>query len=259
MADAPVLDDRLEDEEDGEERAPRLRLSRRGVVVLGVLAALVAGTLGWLVFLSSALEVRTVAVQGLESGHLSEDEVRRAVGAEQGRPLARVDLAAVERRVGAVPRVAGVEVWRGWPHTLRVKVTERRPVAAIHTENGRFLQVDAGGREFADEPQPPGGVPVVELQLSAQANEALGVIDRPALVRAAVVVAAGLPPEVAKRAGAVQVHSWDDIRLQLRDGVTVRWGSAERTARKAVVLTALLGRKAANYDVSAPDAPAVSG
>ncbi|MEU9126807.1 FtsQ-type POTRA domain-containing protein [Kitasatospora sp. NPDC048540] len=259
MADAPVLDGSPRDEEDAEEHAPRIRLSRRGVVVLCVLAALVAGTLGWLVFLSSALDVREVAVQGLQSGHLSEDEVRRAAGVQDGRPLARVDLAAVEKRVAAVPRVAGVEVWRGWPHTLRVKVTERRPVAAVHTDRGTYLQVDAGGKEFADEPQPPDGVPVVELQLSAQANEALGVIDRPALVRAAVTVAAGLPAEVAKRAGAVQVHSWDDIRLQLRDGVTVRWGSPERTARKAVVLTALLGRKASNYDVSAPDAPAVSG
>lgn len=36
-------------------------------------------------------------------------------------------------------------------------------------------------------------------------------------------------------------------------------GSPERTDRKASVLIALLKQKAANYDVSAPDAPAISG
>jgi len=259
VADASALDDPLEEQEFGDERSPRLRLSRRGVLVIGALAALVAGGLGWLVFLSSALEVRSVAVQGLDSGRLSRDEVDAALGGLKHGPLARVDLAEAERRVAAVPRVAKVEVWRGWPHTLRVKVVERKPVAAIRGDNGQFTQVDAGGVEFATGPEHPEGVPVVELQLGQPANDALPVIDRPTLVRAAITVAAGLPPEVAKRTGSLKVLSYDDIRLQLTDGAAVRWGSAERTERKAKVLTALMAQKAAGYDVSAPDAPAVSG
>lgn len=241
------------------EHVPRLRLSRRGVAVLCAFGALVAGVLGWLVFLSPVLEVRSVAVQGLESGRLGEDDVRAALGGLRQGPLARVDLGEAERRVESLPRVASAQVWRGWPNTLRVKVTERRPVAAVRTDDGRFAQVDADGFTFATEAAAPSGVPVVDLELGQQANEALDVFDRPSLVQAAVTVAAGLPAEVSKRAGAVQVHSYDDIRLQLSGGVTVRWGSPERTDRKAVVLTALMRRKAANYDVSAPDAPAVSG
>ncbi|GAA2741536.1 MULTISPECIES: cell division protein FtsQ/DivIB [Kitasatospora] len=258
MADRPGDRDPLE-EYGEEQRPPRLRLSRRGMAVVTGFVALVVGTLGWLVFFSSALEVRGVAVQGLDSGRLSQDEVAGALGPLKHGPLARVDLAEAEHRVSAVPRVAKVEVWRGWPHTLRVKVTERRPVAAIHTDDGKFVQVDAGGVEFATEEKPPDGVPVVELQLGQPANDALPVFDRALLVRSAVTVAAGLPPDVAKQAGSLKVLSYDDIRLQLANGATIRWGSAERTDRKARVLTALLGRKAANYDVSAPDAPAVSG
>jgi cell division protein FtsQ len=260
VADASVLGDPLDEEDEfGEAPPPRLRLSRRGVVVLSALIAVVAGLLGWLVFFSPVLDVRRVAVQGLDSGKLSSDEVTRALGGLDHGPLARVDLDTVQQRVAAVPRVAKVEAWRGWPHTLRVKVTERRPVAAVRTDDGKFSQVDAAGVFFATEDQPPAGVPVVDLQLSQQANDALGVIDRPALVRAAVTVAAGLPADVAKQASALQVYSYDDIRLQLAGGATVRWGSPERTDRKAKVLTALLGQKAAVYDVSAPDAPAVSG
>lgn len=47
-----------------EEYAPRLRLSRRGIVVLGAFGAAVIGVLAWLVFLSPVLDVRSVAVQG---------------------------------------------------------------------------------------------------------------------------------------------------------------------------------------------------
>ncbi|MFD0527994.1 cell division protein FtsQ/DivIB [Kitasatospora arboriphila] len=118
--------------------------------MLCVLGALVAGLLGWTVFLSSALDVRAVAVQGLDSGKLGQGEVASALGGLRQGPLARVDLDEARKRVEALPRVAKAEVWRGWPHTLRVKVTERRAVASVRTDDGKFAQVDAGAS-----PSPP--------------------------------------------------------------------------------------------------------
>ncbi|MFE4514893.1 cell division protein FtsQ/DivIB [Kitasatospora sp. NPDC056783] len=258
MADGRLADP-LEEELEVEESAPRLRLSRRGIVVLGALGASVLGVLAWLVFFSSVLDVRTVAVQGASDERLTADQVREAVGGLGDGPLARVDLDVVRHRVEAIPRVAKAEVWRGWPHTLRVKVVQRTAVAAVKGDDGQFTQVDAGGVSFATEPAPPEGVPVVELRLSQQATDVDGVIDRSQLVRGAVAVAAGLPSEVAKRAGSVLVHSYDDIELQLSGGVTVRWGSPEQIDRKARVLVALMNQKGTNFDVTAPEAPAVSG
>ncbi|MER7754018.1 FtsQ-type POTRA domain-containing protein [Kitasatospora sp. NPDC097643] len=258
MADGRLADP-LEDELEDEESAPRLRLSRRGIVVLGVLGAAVLGVLAWVVFLSSVLDVRDVAVQGTQDQKLTADQVRGAIGGLGDGPLARVDLDDVRRRVEAIPRVAKAEVWRGWPHTLQVKVVQRKAVAAVKGEDGQFTQVDANGVSFATEAAPPQGVPVVELRLSQQAKDADGVISRPQLVQGAVTVAAGLPPGVSGRAGAVLVHSYDDIQLQLTGGATVRWGSPEQNDRKARVLVALLNQKGTNFDVSAPEAPAVSG
>ncbi|MFD4395710.1 cell division protein FtsQ/DivIB [Kitasatospora sp. NPDC058397] len=258
MADGRLADP-LEEELEAEESAPRLRLSRRGIVVLSVLGAAVLGVLAWVVFFSSVLDVREVAVQGPKDEKLTADQVREAIGGIGDGPLARVDLDAVQRRVEAIPRVAKAEVWRGWPHTLRVKVVQRTAVAAVKGEDGQFTQVDAVGVSFATEAAPPEGVPVVELRLSQQAKDADGVISRAQLVQGAVSVAAGLPPEVAKRAGAVLVHSYDDIQLQLSGGATVRWGSPEQTDRKARTLVALMAQKGSNFDVSAPEAPAVSG
>ncbi|MER7703938.1 FtsQ-type POTRA domain-containing protein [Kitasatospora sp. NPDC097605] len=258
MADARLADP-LDEEFEAEEYAPRLRLSRRGVMVLGALAAVLLGALSWLVFFSSVLEVRSVAVQGMRDDRLTADEVRSAIGGVGSGPLARVDLDEARHRVEAIPRVAKAEIWRGWPNTLRVKVTQREAVAAVRGEDGQFTQVDAGGVSFATEPAAPEGVPVVELKLSQQALDAESVIDRAQLVRGAVTVAAGLPQDVRQRAGAVLVHSYDDIQLQLGGGATVRWGSPEQTDRKARVLVALLNQKGTNFDVSAPDSPAVSG
>ncbi|MFI9326336.1 cell division protein FtsQ/DivIB [Kitasatospora sp. NPDC052868] len=250
---------RDEVEFEAEEYAPRLRLSRRGVLVLGALVAAVLGVLTWVLFLSSVLDVRSVAVQGVQDDRLTADQVRAAIGGVGAGPLARVDLEDARRRVEAIPRVASAEVWRGWPHTLRVKITQRKAVAAVKGEDGRFTQVDAGGVSFATESAAPEGVPVVELQLSQQAKDVEAVITRPQLVQGAVMVAARLPAEVAQRAGAVLVHSYDDIQLQLNGGATVRWGSPEQSDRKARVLVALLHQKGTNFDVSTPDAPAVSG
>ncbi|MFG2904569.1 cell division protein FtsQ/DivIB [Kitasatospora sp. NPDC048286] len=258
MADGRLADP-LEEELEEEESAPRLRLSRRGIVVLGALGAAVFGVLAWLVFFSSVLDVRDVAVQGTSDDKLTADQVRATIGGLGDGPLARVDLDDVRHRVETIPRVATAEVWRGWPHTLRVKVVERKAVAAVKGDDGQFTQVDAGGVSFATEPAPPEGLPVVELRLSQQANDADGVISRSQLVQGAVAVAAGLPPEVAKRAGSVLVHSYDDIELQLSGGATVRWGSPEQIDRKARVLVALMKQKGTNFDVTAPEAPAVSG
>ncbi|MEU6233339.1 FtsQ-type POTRA domain-containing protein [Kitasatospora sp. NPDC047058] len=242
-----------------EDYGPRLRLSRRGIVVLGALGATVLGVLAWLVFYSSVLDVRSVAVQGVSDDRLTADQVRAAVGELGDGPLAQVDLADVTRRVEAIPRVAGAEVWRGWPHTLQVKITQRQAVAAVKGEDGRFTQVDAAGVSFATEAAAPEGVPVVELRLSQPARDVEPVINRAQLVQGAVAVAAGLPAEVRQRAGAVLVHSYDDIQLQLAGGATVHWGSPEQIDRKARVLVALLHQKGTNFDVSAPEAPAVSG
>ncbi|MBO1415737.1 FtsQ-type POTRA domain-containing protein [Streptomyces sp. FH025] len=258
MADGRSADP-LEEELEDEESAPRLRLSRRGIVVLSVLGATVLGVLAWLVFFSSVLNVRDVAVQGTPDEKLTSDQVREAIGGLAGGPLARVDLDGVKHRVEAIPRVAKAEVWRGWPHTLQVKVVQRTAVAAVKGDDGQFTQVDASGVSFATEAAPPAGVPVVELRLSQQAKDVDGVISRAQLVQGAVSVAAGLPQEVSKRAGSVLVHSYDDIELQLSGGATVRWGSPEQNDRKARVLLALMKQKGTSFDVTAPEAPAVSG
>jgi cell division protein FtsQ len=81
------------------------------------------------------------------------------------------------------------------------------------------------------------------------------------LTRAAVAVADRVPAALARETRLVTVRSYDDISLELADGRTVSWGSAEQGREKARALTALMKAEpdARHFDVSVPTAPASSG
>ena len=99
----------------------RRRLGRR--VAIGAGAGAAVGLVAWLLLFSPVLAVRTIAVRG--TTRLTPAQVRAAADVVRGTPLARVDEAAVVRRVEALKQVAQVRVTRGWPSTLRLQVVER--------------------------------------------------------------------------------------------------------------------------------------
>jgi cell division protein FtsQ len=236
---------------------PRLKLSRRGIVVVCGLVAALLGTGVWLVWFSSVFDVRTVTVVGVRV--LTRDQVLQAAQVPLGGPLEQLDTGAVEARVEkALPRVDHADVSTSWPHAVRITVTERVPVAAVRGADGRYTLEDTGGVRFATLSAPPAGVPVVQLSLSDAGRAELAQFPEPVLVAGAVEVAKSLPQALAKRTSSVVVHSYDDIELTLTGpSGTVYWGSPEQSARKAVVLGALLKQDAHGYDVSAPTDPAL--
>jgi cell division protein FtsQ len=121
------------------------------------------------------------------------------------------------------------------------------------------MEVDRAGVRFAAVPSPPKGAPLVKVVKAAQPNPPGAVaFSTTRLLRAAVEVATHLPEPVRTRAAAVEVRTYDDIRLELSGGRTVVWGSAEQLTQKGKVLTALLKAvpHAHRYDVSSPSTPA---
>ncbi len=221
--------------------AQRTRHWRRwtALVVVALLVALAV----WVVWFSSLLSVREVRVVG--AVNVSADQVRQAAAVPTGLPLARADVDGITARVAAIPRVAAVEVRRGYPDVLVIVVTERTPVA-VTRQGAELVYVDATGVRFGAVSVAPHGLPVV----SASTDPAL---------RSAVEVVAALPTTLRSTVTAVAAHSRDDVVLRLPDGATVQWGSAEQSDRKAAVLAALLHVHAATYDVSAPDLPTSRG
>jgi cell division protein FtsQ len=216
---------------------------RRVVVALG-LVALVAFSL-WLVFGSSVLAVSGVRVAG--TGVLDPREVRRAAAVPTGTPLATVDLAAIGARVERLPAVKSVDVSRSWPSSVRIDVTEREAVAVV--ERGNVLRgLDDRGVMVRRDPSRPRSLPVIRINGKARAD---------ALAEAARV-AGSLPSSIDGKVDYVEVKTVDTISLRLRNGRTVRWGSADESAAKARVLAVLLKQKAATYDVSVPGQPTLT-
>jgi cell division protein FtsQ len=221
-----------------ERSARRRRVLRRTGIGLAALAPV--ALLAWVVLMSPVLAVRTVAVSG--TTRLTPDQVRAAADVTRGTPLARVDAAAVVRRVEGLRAIAQVRVTRGWPSTLRLQVVERVPTVGVVTKSGVTL-IDSAGVPFATVAALPPGV--VRLQVSRPGP------DDPT-TKAALDVLAVLPQPMRGRVRIVRAASPSSVTLVLRDGRRVLWGGVDDTALKAQAAEALLKMPGSVYDVSRP-------
>lgn len=224
--------------------APGRRRVRPAAIVVGLLVALV------IVAISPAANVRTIEVQGTgpSLARVVERDIAQVVG---DRPLVRVDVESVRAAaLDASPLVRDVDVQRVPPATVRIVVTPRRAVLAFVDDDRSRSWVDAEGNVAKIGDGPPESVPTLTLAGAVQGPDATQ-----RAVRDAVAVVAALPADKRRVLTSIEVRTPDDIRLTLRGGREVRWGSAEDSAAKSAVLVALLRRPATVYDVSAPDLP----
>lgn len=217
--------------------------ARWRTVAAGVVAVALLAGLTWLVGYSDVLAVREVRVDGVD-GPLA-DTVRAAAEAPVGVPLARVDTGRVAERAETVPDVASAAVSRDWPSTLVLTVVPRDPVATVAGE-GEWRHVDADGVVFGRLDAPADDLPVIA------AADGAGEQERRV---AGVSVAGALPRSLQAQVQRIEAASPADVRLVLRDGREVVWGTADDSERKAAVLAVLLDTPAGAYDVSVPDRP----
>ena len=246
----------------------RWRLALRAVLSGLIALTLLCGA-AWVLLESGWAAVRHVQVTGLD--RLGRGQVLDSAGIVVGEPLVLLDSDEVARRITTSLRAARtVRVSRGWPRTVRIEVHERVAVVGVRVSGGVRV-LDRDGVAFAlDARLPAGVIPVLASAQGAAmaggpvpAEDAgmagrIGAEGRQAVSNAAVVVAA-LPPGVREQVEQVTAHSPDAIELELRDGRTVHWGGPDRSARKALVLQALMRHSADAYDVSAPNAPTTRG
>ncbi len=234
-----VCSDAAPDDDSGGGR----RISRRAVLIVAVAAVLVVAFGTWLVAVSPVFGVRTVLVRGVQT--LSAQQVTRAAAVPHGRPLVRLDTAAIRERVERVPEVASATVTTSYPSTVRISVTERVAVGVVR-HGKQIVLVDRTGDQFRQVGQRPGRLPLFVVPAGADARSTGGAV---------ATVAAALPASVRARVGSVQALDPVAITLLLKDGRVVRWGSAARSADKARVLAVLLHRRANQIDLTDPDQP----
>ena len=233
---------------------PSPRLRRWLLAALAV--ALVLGGLYMFWFRdSSFVGVQKVSI----SGARGKDAGAHARGAE--RCGARHEHPACGPRHAGASRcrlqlVRTLEVSADFPHTLRIRVIEHRPVAIAVGDSGR-VPVAADGTVLQGVPT-GGALPTVKLSEPAGSDR----VEEAAALRL-VAVAGGAPAALSHRLTDVSVKGGKGIVAHVRHGPDLIFGDASAIAAKWVAIARVLAdpsaRGATYVDVRVPDRPAAGG
>jgi cell division protein FtsQ len=238
--------------------AARVRRRRRQLGWLLLAAALAFGTVQ--LARTPLFGLAAVHVEGTKA--VGRGEVLAAAAVRPGEPYLGLDLEAIRRRVQALPRVAAARVIRDYPASLRIVITERRPVASVRKGEVSWL-VAADGTVLEATRQPPAGLPhVANVPLPDGVHPGTRLPPGNPLANALAALG-GMRPDLRAQVVAVQAHSLDGLEFGLRDGTRVLYGLAvEQPAKDAAVLLvrrtlAKEGREVKRIDVRNPSAPTV--
>lgn len=244
------IDDRIAERRREVRRERQRARRRRTFVVLGlVLAALVF----WFVERSPLVGLDSIEVAGTE--RLTEQDVLDAADLGLGTSTLRLRLGQVEERVEALPLVREATARRLDPLHVRIEVEEREPVL-VARGGGHERLVDRDGVVIAE-----GRVerlPVVQLE-DVPAPGERGDGDGP--LAAAVATWRGLSGPLRLEVVRYDARDPQELELELRSGILVRFGAPERIDEKVRSLGAVLEdvgeTGVTTIDVRAPTRPVV--
>lgn len=234
--------------------AGRRRLRR--LVSVGLVALVAAGFA--VAVRTPLLDVEEVRVAA--GRHTSADQVLEAADIAVGEQLVDLDLAAIGRRVAALPWVDEVTVHRRLGGAVDLHVTEREPVAIVGTGPDGVV-VDRAGRVLARADAVPDiaarlvavqvavddGPPQLGAFLPREGQDALALAGR---------LAAAVPGAIA------EVVLGEDLVATLTQGGEVRFGDTTRLAAKLRALATMLEQVdltcLAQIDVRLPGSPVLT-
>lgn len=117
-------------------RAMRTRMA--AITLMVVFSVIVGAYVSWraaqwglsrMLYENQAFAVQKIDIQ--TDGEISLDQLRRWANVKSGQNLLALDLHKVKRNLEMVPVIHSVAIERLLPHTLRIRVTERMPIAQV--------------------------------------------------------------------------------------------------------------------------------
>ncbi|MDQ6606381.1 MAG: FtsQ-type POTRA domain-containing protein, partial [Actinomycetota bacterium] len=207
------------------------RPSRRAVVVLAAVGALVLG--GWLWLRDSSLvSVHRVTVTGV-SGPDAEQIRTALVASARTMTTLDVQMGPLRTAVQPYPVVKALQVSSQFPHGIEIHVVEQIPVAAISVD-GKTTAVAADGTLLHDVVA-TSLLPVIPLRVPPGGTR---LTDSAA--RAAVAVLAAAPYELLAHVTRVTSDRSRGLVAQLRNGPSIYFGDAHGLAAKWAAAVAAL-------------------
>jgi cell division protein FtsQ len=194
-------------------RQPRVRRASGGLTPVrasAILALLVSSGAIFGLSTTSAFGFEHLDVVGTALTPL--DRVRDAAGVARGTNLVGLATEPIAERIREITSVRDVSVAVGLPDTLRLTVSERRPIVVWQVGEDRYA-VDEGGLLFALVTDDPSGttasIPtVVDDRSDATSLGVRSVLD-PVILDAATRIASLTPSQIGSHASGLRVRITD--------------------------------------------------
>jgi len=224
---------------------------RRRITLLTIAASF--GSLTLLVIatlVTPIMAVQSIQVEGIKL--LKEDSVINALKNQIGKPLPLVNATNVAESLKPFSLIESFSLVSLPPHTLLVRVSERKPIGVVQVSGTNYLYDPAGVR--------------ISIATGKESLPKILIADAPEKSKefqAAIEVLMALPANLLSRVSEINAKSKDDVALSLRgqSGQRIIWGDGSDSVLKSKVLEALIANQKSTdrvtYDVSSPNAPVV--
>jgi cell division protein FtsQ len=237
---------------------------RRIAGAVTVLTLILLAMATWLVLNSPVFAVRRIQVAG--NSTLTVRDVTRLAGILEGDNLFQVSAHDVERRLLRSPWIAAADIERRWPSTLALRIVERRAVAVVEDDGGAAM-VAADGTVLGRFPDYVAEDPGLIMSFAYPSlPSTVGAVLVPGSAypgpTGPLELAASFPGPLRREVRSIRIDG-DDVRLRLRRGGVVLYGSFGSPDAKNAALLSLLREARKRHieveyiDVRIPSSPAL--
>lgn len=192
----------------------------------------------WALYQSRWFLIEDIKVQGVK--RLNQARVIQLADVQIGQPLISANPGKISRRLEKITQIKSVQVERGWPHSVLLKVTERSPVAVSVAKSGLNL-IDDEGMLAGTTAKKPKRMRII----FAKPNSAA--------MKSAVQIALAIPQ--TWKVSKITAEYPNSVVATLTSGETIIFGSGEQARLKVRVARSLLFNKFTHINVSTPTNP----
>ncbi len=246
-----------------EAKLRQIRTRRRNALLLIIFLTVSIGLITSWVYNSKYFKVKKVVVEGSE--RVSKEEIVKLSGITKEDTLMKLKIDQIKANLAKVSWVRDIKIDRDFPSTVKIIVTQRKPIAAISFEAG-YLYIDdeliaLEIKETLEEDNLP-------LILDVDITQAkLGEKIEKEELKNAILCWNGLDQELKDMVMTLSAPTVNDLEFVIQtidstgvvSDIQVRYGKAEEMKTKNSVIKKMLGsgEQVVYIDVRVPSNPAV--
>jgi len=239
-----------------QEKIAKVKYSRRKRIIIftTTLSALILG--GWLLYTSSFFNVKEIEVRG--NKNLTDQYVIENSGIERDDTLFNLPFVKIKVRLQKLNWVYKAKVLRDWPDSVVLDIKERKPVAFIENDKGKFL-VDEKGFVIDKLANLKAGARLPKIGELPLKEIKVGDSIKSGTAKNALKAYAGLDEELRQKVHSITARSVEELYFIVQ-GVDIVYGKAEQVSLKNKVIKTILKEKKENIstlDIRVPDKPVV--